>query len=115
MHPRFGIVTQVLAAVLAIAGLGATLAAMSGSSGTQDLILVLLAAVFLIVAVGVWTEFVWAWWAGLAVVLLTIVLSVALNSSVGVGLVWPATLVGFIVSGFQGWKDKDRASSHPAG
>ena len=91
------------------------MAAAGGSSATQDLILVMLAAVFLIVAVGVWTEFVWAWWAGFAVVLIMILLSLALNSPVGVGLVWPATLVGFIVSGFQGWKDRDQVSSHPAG
>ena len=106
MHPRFGILTQVLAAVFALAGVGAVLAVLGGAGVSDTLVFLTLAAGFLIVAVGLWTEFVWAWWAGIAVVLLTIVLSGTLSSPVGVGLVWPATLVGFIVSGFQGWQDK---------
>lgn len=108
MHPRFGRLTQVIAVVFALAGVGAAVAVL-GSAGTDAVLLLALAAGFLMVSAGLWIESIWAWWAGVAVVLVTIILSRTLNSPTGVGFVWPATLVGFVVSGVQGWRDELRA------
>jgi hypothetical protein len=80
---------------------------MLGVGDASDrLMLLLLAAGFLVLAVGLWAESIWAWWAGAAVVVLTTLLSRVLNVPGGAGLVWLATVVGFIVSGFQGWWGK---------
>lgn len=107
MQPRFGIITKVIAGAFALAGVGAGLAVFGNRSPVQVLILCLLTAIFLIVAVGMWTEFVWAWWAGAAVTLLTIVMGRILKIATA-GIVWPAILVGFVVSGAQGLYDNRR-------
>ena len=105
MQPRFGIVTRVIAAVFALAGVGAAIAMLGVGEASDRLVLLLLAVAFLVLAVGLWAESISAWWAGAAVVVLTILLSRVLNVPGGAGLVWLATAVGFIVSGFQGWQD----------
>jgi hypothetical protein len=110
VKPRFGIITKVIAGAFALAGIGAGLAVFGDRSPVQVLILCLLTAAFLIVAVGMWTEFVWAWWAGASVTLLTIVMGRILKIA-SVGLVWPAILVGFVVSGVQGLRVSVRRGS----
>ncbi|MGA9160523.1 MAG: hypothetical protein WB297_06620 [Actinomycetota bacterium] len=114
MQPRFGIVTRVIAAVFALAGIGAAMAISGVGDASDRLVLLLLAAGFLVLAVALWAESIWAWWAGAAVVVLTIVLSCVLNVPGGAGLVWLATVVGFVVSGFQGWRDKVKVPPRPA-
>ena len=108
MQPRFGIVTRVIAAVFALAGIGAAMAILGTGDASDGLVLLLLAAGFLVLAVGLWAESTWAWWAGAAVVVLTVLLSRVLNVPGGAGLVWLGTVVGFVVSGFQGWRDQVR-------
>ena len=114
MQPRFGIVTRVIAAVFALAGVGAAMAVLGVGDASDKLALLLLAAGFLVLAMGMWAESIWAWWAGAAAVILTILLSRVLNVPGGAGLVWLATVIGFIVSGFQGWRDKAKIPPRPA-
>lgn len=114
MQPRFGIVTQVIAAAFALAGIGAAIAILGVGDASDRLILLLLAVGFLVLALGLWSESVWAWWAGAAVVVLTVLLSRVLDTPRGAGLVWLATLVGFAVSGFQGWRDRVNAPTRQA-
>jgi hypothetical protein len=108
MQPRFGIVTRVIAAVFALAGIGAAMAMLGTGDAFDRLVLFLLGAGFLVLAVGLWAESTWAWWAGAAVVVLTVLLSRVLNVPGGAGLVWLGTVVGFVVSWFQGWRDRVR-------
>jgi hypothetical protein len=114
MQPRFGIVTRVIAAVFALAGIGAAMGTLGVGDASDRLVLLLLATGFLVLAVGLWAESIWAWWAGAAVVVLTILLSRVLNVPGGAGLVSLATAVGFIVSGFQGWRDKVKVALRTA-
>jgi hypothetical protein len=109
MRPRFGAVTQVISAVFALAGLGAALALLGSGSLSDDLELLALAVSLEMVAVGLWAEFVWAWWIGACMVALMALLSWVLGSSVGVGFVWPAVLLGFAITLVQGWRDKREA------
>ena len=80
MQPRFGIVTRVIAAVFALAGIGAAIAMLGVGDASDRLILLLLAVGFLVLALGLWSESVWAWWAGAAVVVLTVLLSRVLDT-----------------------------------
>ena len=114
MQPRFGSVTQVIAAAFALAGIGAAIAILGVGDASDRLILLLLAVGFLVLALGLWSESVWAWWAGAAVVVLTVLLSRVLDTPRGAGLVWLATLVGFAVSGFQRWRDRVNAPTRQA-
>jgi hypothetical protein len=114
MEPRFGIITRVIAAVYALAGIGAAQAILGTGEVANKMVLLVLAAGSLVLALGLWSESVLAWWAGAAVVLLTILLSRVLNSPGGAGLVWLAAFVGFAVSGFQGWRDRVHAPTRPA-
>lgn len=83
--------------------------AMLGTGDASDrLVLLPLAAGFLVLAVGLWAESTWAWWAGADAVVLTVLLSRVLNVPGGAGLVWLGTVVGFVVSEFQGWRDQVR-------
>lgn len=108
MQPRFGIVTRVIAAVFALAGIGAAMAMLGTGDASDRLVLLPLAAGFLVLAVGLWAESTWAWWAGADAVVLTVLLSRVLNVPGGAGLVWLGTVVGFVVSEFQGWRDQVR-------
>jgi hypothetical protein len=85
MQPRFGVVTRVIAAVFALAGIGAAIAMLGVGDASDRLMLLLLAAGFLVLAVGLWAESIWAWWAGAAVVVLTTLLSRVLNVPGGAG------------------------------
>ena len=114
MQPRFGVITRVIASVFALAGIGAAIAMLGVGDASDRLMLLLLAAGFLVLAVGLWAESIWAWRAGAAVVVLTILLSRVLNVPGGAGLVWLATVVGFIVSGFQGWRGKRKVPPRTA-
>lgn len=106
MQPRFGVVTQAIAVAFACAGLGAGVAILGASGVSDRLVLLALAVVFLLVATGIWTGSVWAWRSGLAIVLATIALTWVLHVPDGVGPVWLAVMVGFVVTGVQGRRDR---------
>jgi hypothetical protein len=114
MKPRFRIITRLIAAAYTLAGIGAAVAIYGVGGVANKLVLLVLAAGFLVLAVGLWSESVVAWWAGAGVVGLTILLSLVLHTPGGVGLVWLAALIGFAVSGFQGWRDGMNAPSRLA-
>jgi len=104
MKPAFGTTTKVLAGAFALAGAGAVFAAMGNGEAGDRLILALLAVTFLAIGVALWAERPWAWWAGLSVTLLTVVLSVALDAPSRGGFVWPVLLVLWGASALGSWR-----------
>ena len=108
MRPRFGILTRVLSVVFILAGVGAAEAEIfSQASVFAQVTLIVLAIGYLIVGVGVWGEFLWAWWAGGALTGVVVVMTLVLNPK-GFSLIWAAALVMFAISGVQGWRDASR-------
>ena len=108
MRPRFGFLTRAVATFFAVAGLGAALAALH-ASGTDVLVLILLAAGFLAVACGLWIDAVPAWWAGLAISAVTVVLDLLVLHDTG-WIPWLAILFAFAVSAAQGLRDRARGA-----
>lgn len=108
MRPRFGILTQFIAGAFAIAGIGAGMALFGVTGSGSRIELLTLAILMLAVAVGLWTELVAAWWTGIVVITVTILLSRLTSSPIGVGLIWPLALLGLVVVGYQGWRDQQR-------
>jgi hypothetical protein len=114
MRPRFGALTQVLAVVFLVAGIGAGFAALGSGHqtvagvGGSRLILVALAIGYLVVGVGIWMESLWAWWAGVAATLFVVVMDPLLGSPDHGWIIWSAFLFGFAVSAAQGWRDRSR-------
>ena len=108
MRPRFGALTQVLAAVFLITGLGAAWAVLHAGDqvthghGSDRLILVALAISYVLVGIGLWTELLWAWWVGFALTFLTVGLSVPLGTPEGGWIPWSVLLVVFTITAVQG-------------
>jgi hypothetical protein len=111
MRPRFSVLTQVLAVVFAIAGLGAAMSGLS-TRGADQVILLLLAIPFILVGVGMWIEDLRAWWAGLIMCAISVLAS--LIARLGLGwMPWLAFLTMFFVSAKQGNSDQG-AKTHQA-
>jgi hypothetical protein len=112
MRPRFGRVTQVLSVVFVLAGIGAGLAGLNSghqtSPGTDDngLILLALGAAYLVVGVGLWMEYLWAWRAGLALTSIVVAVDVVRGTYDGGLVAWSVFLVLFAVSLAQGVRDR---------
>jgi hypothetical protein len=103
MRPKFGFFTRMLSVVLVVAGVGAAQAGLhSGDQGNDKLILWLLAIGFLLLGVGLWAEYLWAWWVGLATTLFTVVMDLLLDLPDGGWVLWSAFLIAFVISGVQG-------------
>ncbi len=111
MRPRFGVLTRLLAVVFVLAGLGAGHAALfSGHQstpghGSDQMILVVLAIGFLVVGISLWAEYLWAWWAGVAITSFTVVLDLALKAPDRGWVLWSGFLVAFAISALQGRRD----------
>jgi hypothetical protein len=104
MRPRFGFLTEMLSVVFVIAGVGAAQAGFhSGDQGSDKLILWLLAIGFLLVGVGLWMEYLWAWWVGLVTTLFTVVTDLLLDLPDGGWVLWSGFLIAFVITGAQGW------------
>jgi hypothetical protein len=114
MKPKFGRLTQLLAAAFALTGLGSGFAALNSGSqttpGTQDIPYVLfgIAVVALVIAAGLFVEEVWAWWAGGSVTLLTVGGSAILGRPVGEYFIWSLFAACFVISGVQGLRGDRR-------
>jgi hypothetical protein len=114
MKPKFGRLTQFLAAAFALTGLGSGFAALNSGSqttpGTQDIPYVLfgIAIVALVIAAGLFVEEVWAWWAGVSTALLTVGGSAILGRPVGEYFIWLLFVGCFVISGVQGLRGSRR-------
>jgi hypothetical protein len=121
MRPRFGVLTQVLAVVFLVAGVGAGYAGLNSGhqttpgTGSNQVVLIGLAIGYLIAGVGIWMESAWAWWAGVAATLFVVVMDPVLGSPDHGWVIWSVLLLGFAVSGVQGWRDglRERHLEHP--
>jgi len=108
MRPRFGRVTQVLSVVFLVAGVGAGLAGLNSGhqttpgSGDNGLILIVLGAAYLVVGVGLWVEYIWAWWAGLALTSVVVIVDLVRGALDGGFVVWTVFLMLFAASAVQG-------------
>jgi hypothetical protein len=86
MRPTFGRLTRALAVILVVTGLGATFVGMNSGSQTtpgsahDGLILLGIGAAHLIVGAGLWMEYLWAWWAGVALTSFVVLMDLALGS-----------------------------------
>ncbi|MGZ5299223.1 MAG: hypothetical protein ACXWDU_06055 [Actinomycetota bacterium] len=104
----FGTLTRVLAAIFVISGLGAGYAAltagdqMTAGHGGDRLILTALAIGYGVIGAGLWVESVWAWWAGAAVTIVTVVMSRALDTPEAGWIVWLIFFILFAITGVQG-------------
>jgi hypothetical protein len=102
--PRFSILTQALAVVFVITGLGAALSGLS-TRGADRIILLALATPFVLVGTGIWIEDLRAWWAGLIICAISVLAS--LIARLGQGWIpWLAFLTMFFVSAKQGRSDQ---------
>ncbi len=108
MRPRFGRVTQVLSVVFVLAGLGAGLVGLNSGhqttpgTATNGLILVVLGAAYLLVGVGLWVEYIWAWWVGLVLTSVVVIVDLVRGVLDGGLVEWGAFLVLFAASAVQG-------------
>ena len=109
MRPTFGTITRVLAGIFVFAGVGASFAALHAGDAGDRSILAALATTFLAIGVALWAERSWAWWAGLSVTLLTVVLSFTLHAPSDGGFVWPVVLVVWGVSAIESWRARSDA------
>src|SRR4051812_1396102 len=98
MRPRFGGATRVLAAVFAIAGIGAGLSMLStgdySGSDSDRLVLLAVANVCIALAVGLFFEFAWAWWASTIISGAVAVLDLTLHADSG-WIVWAVVFGAF--------------------
>jgi hypothetical protein len=114
MKPKFGRLTQFLAAAFALTGLGSGFAALNSGSqttpGTQDVpyVLFAIAIVTLVIGGGLFVEEVWAWWAGFSVAVVTVGGSAILRRPVGEYVVWLLFVGCFVISGVQGLRGDHR-------
>jgi hypothetical protein len=106
MRPKFGFLTRMLAVVFIVAGVGAAEAGLhSGDQGNDKLLLWLLGIGFVVVGVGLWMEYLWAWWVGLATTLFTVVMDLFLHLPDGGWVLWSGFLIAFLISGVRGeWR-----------
>jgi hypothetical protein len=111
MTPKFGTLTKILAGVFAVAGLGAGSLAFGSDPGVDQVILITLAIAYVVVAVGLWTEFPWAWWTGLALTVVTVVPDAALVRDGG-WIPWAVFLVLFAITAIQGRRTRTGTASH---
>ncbi|MGZ6544915.1 MAG: hypothetical protein ACXVEI_06345 [Actinomycetota bacterium] len=111
MTPKFGTLTKILAGVFAVAGSGAGSLAFGRDPGVDQVILSTLAIAYVVVAVGLWTEFPWAWWTGLALTVVTVVLDAALVRDGG-WIPWAVFLVLFAITAIQGRRTQTGTASH---
>jgi hypothetical protein len=117
MRPRFGALTRVCAAVFAVAGWGAGYAGLaSGHQSTpghsfDTPMLFGLAVGFLGIGLALAFEQLWAWWAALAVSVLTVVLDPVLQATDWGWLPWLLPVVLLCIAGVQGVRDRSTASS----
>jgi hypothetical protein len=112
MRPRFGRLTQVLSAVFVLAGLGAGIAGLNSGHQTtrgnafDGPILIGLGVTYLLIGVGLWIELPWAWWAGLALTSLVVVVDVVRGVLDGGLVVWAVFLLLFAASAVQGMRGR---------
>ncbi len=112
MRPRFGRLTQVLSAVFVLAGLGACIAGLSSGHQTtpgsafNGPILLTLGVTYLLVGVGLWLEYIWAWWAGLALTSVVVTVDLARGVFDGGLVVWTIFLMLFAASAAQGLRGR---------
>jgi hypothetical protein len=108
MRPRFGRLTQVLAAVFVLTGVGAGIVGLNSGrqttpgSADNGLILLVLGAAYALVGVGLWIESISAWWAGLALTSFVVIVDLILGIHDGGLVLWSAFLVLFVISAAQG-------------
>lgn len=108
MRPRFGRLTQVLAAVFVLTGVGAGLVGLNSGrqttpgSADNGLILLVLGAAYALVGIGLWIESIRAWWAGLALTSFVVIVDLILGIHDGGLVLWSAFLALFAISAAQG-------------
>jgi hypothetical protein len=104
--------TQVLSVVFVLAGVGAGLAGLNSghqtTPGTADngLILLVLGAAYLAVGVGLWVEYMWAWWVGLALSTIVVIVDVVRRVFDGGLVLWAVSLILFALSAADGLRDR---------
>jgi hypothetical protein len=103
MRPRFGTPTRVLAAAFVIAAIGAVQAS-SGDSFAR-VSLTVMALVFLSIGVGLWLEYLWAWWLAVGLTAFVAVLGPVVHEPSGGWILWAMGLALLAVSGVQGYRD----------
>ena len=110
MKPGFGTPTKILAGVFVWAAIGSGQAGLEAGhqttpgTGGFGAILILLSIACLAVGTGIWMEWLWAWWAGLAVVVAVVAEGLASRSLDGGWLPYVVFLILFVVSGVRGWR-----------
>jgi hypothetical protein len=108
--PHFGRITQVLAAVFAISGIGAAGAMLSAGhysgSGSDKVALLGVATVCLTLAAGLFLEYSWAWWAGTVLAGSVVVLDLSLRADRG-WIVWAFVLGAFLFTGLHETRGPD--------
>jgi uncharacterized membrane protein (DUF2068 family) len=72
--------------------------------------LLVLGAAYALVGVGLWIEYIWAWWAGLALTSFVVVLDLILGIHDGGLVLWSAFLVLFVISAAQGRRSQTSQS-----
>ncbi len=116
MRPRFGRLTQVLAGVFVLTGVGAGLVGLNSGrqttpgSADNGLILLVLGAAYALVGVGLGIEYIWAWWAGLALTSFVVIVDLILGIHNGGLVLWSAFLVLFVISAAQGRRSQTSQS-----
>jgi hypothetical protein len=122
MRPRFGALTQALAVIFILAGLGAAYAGLNSGHqtapghGNDQAILFALAVGYLVVGVSLWMQYLWAWWAGLILTTVVVVMDAVLKAPDRGWMIWSGFLVAFAMSAIQGWRDESRTRRNkPAG
>lgn len=55
---------------------------------------------------GLWIEYVWAWWAGAALTSFVVVMNLALGILDGGLVLWSVFLALFVASAVQGWRGR---------
>lgn len=110
MRPRFSRLTRCLAAIFLLTGVGAGFAGLNSGGQTtpgaagNGLILLLLGIAYAVVGAGVWMEYVWAWWSGLVLASIVVVVDAILGIFDGGFAVWALLLMLFLASGIDGWR-----------
>jgi hypothetical protein len=107
MRPHFGKVTRVLAVIFVITGVGAGSVGLNSGhqttpgSGSNGPILIALGIAYLLVGAGIWIESVWAWWAGIVLTSIVVVMDLVLGIHDGGLVLWSVFLALFAVSAVQ--------------
>ena len=112
MRPRFGRLTQVLSVVFVLAGLGACIAGLNSGHQTtpgsayNEPILLALGFTYLLVGVGLWIEYIWAWWAGFALTSVVVIADLVRGVFDRGLVVWAVFLMLFAASAAQGLRSR---------